>query len=545
MENKKLTALFFAFTLFFFGPLEIYFSVYEEVWFGIEHIAGLVLLLFVSGFAGMLLLLTAIGKWMKKSASYLGALIFGLVCAAYLQGNFLPSSFGSMDGEAVDWSSFVFETILSVGVWLAILLLVLFLRYKTGNERFAAASRVVMICILLVQAVTLGTLCLTTEGLKSKDAAAFSDKNEFDYSSEENIAILVLDMYDSGVFQAILEESGNEKYMEALDGFTYYPDTVGAYGATNCAIPQLLTGKGYQKGEQWEEYLAEAYNDAPFLHALREREYDINIYTNEVIPSQQAEALSVSNYLSKEEAKVEVSSKTKMLELLGKLVGIRYLPQPLKRYCWFYTAEFWDIRDVPYENSLYSLENAKFNGRIDSLNTDAENKTFHFYHVEGTHAPCYYNENFEKTDIDLSQEGREGMLQNGKGLLVVVGRFLEKLQEEGIYDKTAIVIMADHGGRFSGEYVVEQYDRANPLFLVKGFGERHPLAVSAAAVSYEDLQTGFLKLLDGEKGEKILPEEAFTENRKRCFTNTVNFQSYVTEGKADDLQGFQALDGAE
>lgn len=254
-------------------------------------------------------------------------------------------------------------------------------------KKIKACCKVVMICILLVQIVTLGTLCITTDGLKSKNSAAFSDKNEFVYSDDENVIVLVLDMYDSQVFQAIYEEEGNEKYLNAFDGFTYYPDTLGMYSSTYCAIPHILTGEKYLGDIEMEEYVNITYQTAPLFAELQKENYDINIYTNEAVPTAEEAYGMISNYLSKEESSVSVSSKRKMLTYIGKLVGIRYLPQPLKKYCWFYSSELWDVRTVNYEDKLYSLNNYTFEHDINEMVIASDNNTFHFYHIEGVHPP--------------------------------------------------------------------------------------------------------------------------------------------------------------
>lgn len=112
-----LLALFFSFTLFFFGPLEIYFSIYEDVWFDITHIAGLIFLLFGSSFIGAYVVLLLVNRFWNKGYPWITAFMAGTVTAAYVQGNFLPSSFGKMDGGAVNWSNFVWENLLSLAVW--------------------------------------------------------------------------------------------------------------------------------------------------------------------------------------------------------------------------------------------------------------------------------------------------------------------------------------------------------------------------------------------------------------------------------------------
>ena len=172
------------------------------------------------------------------------------------------------------------------------------------------------------------------------------------------------------------------------------------------------------------------------------------------------------------------------------------------------------------------------------MTADYDKNMFHFHHIEGTHAPCYYDENFIKTDVDLSQEGQSGMIKNGKGMLVVVDHFLSKLKELGIYDNCAVIIMADHGGRFRNEGIEGDVDRANPLLLVKGFGEVHPLQMSLQSISYDDLQDAFIRLINGMSGSDVFTEYTANE-RKRYFISTASFREYYTLQHASDELKFK------
>jgi len=534
-----LVSLFFSFTLCFFGPLELYFSIYQDVWFGINHIFMLVVLTFIVAFTGVFIFLTIGNRISGKLHIIISTLIFSLTLAAYIQGNYLPSDFGTMNGEAVDWSSFGSETVVSVLFWITVVAGCLVLCKRIKADKFRAGARVVMICIILVQIVTLVTLCFTTEGLKSKNTAAFLDRNEYSYSSNDNVIILLIDMYDSQVFQTIYDEKENELYYDMLDGFTYYPDTVGAYSLTFCAVPHILTGEKYLNEGGMETYLNTAYQKSPLLNKLLDEQYEINIYTNEAVPTDKEAYKMISNYLPEEESSVYVSSKRRLLSYLYRLVGIRYLPQPLKRYCWFYSAELQELRQVDYEDNLYFLDNFIFESGIDDFKIATDTNTFHFYHIDGMHSPCYFDEHFERTETDISVEGRSGTIRNGKGMLLLVRELISQLKKEEIYDNSAIVIMADHGGRFSTELKETGVNSANPLLLIKGFEESHPLEISSKAISYDDLQKAFLQLIDGQQGENVFSEVPTEEKRKRYFINASSFAEYYTTGHAYDIQSFK------
>ena len=53
------------------------------------------------------------------------------------------------------------------------------------------------------------------------------------------------------------------------------------------------------------------------------------------------------------------------------------------------------------------------------------------------------------------------MIKQAKGALYIVEEYINQLKKSGIYDKTTIIIIADHGS-----VNLEQ----NPLFLIKEYG---------------------------------------------------------------------------
>ncbi len=66
---------------------------------------------------------------------------------------------------------------------------------------------------------------------------------------------------------------------------------------------------------------------------------------------------------------------------------------------------------------------------------------------------------------------------------------------------------------FDPQTEVSAYDRQNPLFLVKGVGESHPLQTSLVPAAYEDLQDAYVRLMDGAAGDAIFPyQEGEKEN---------------------------------
>ncbi|MGN0157334.1 MAG: sulfatase-like hydrolase/transferase [Lachnospiraceae bacterium] len=211
--------------------------------------------------------------------------------------------------------------------------------------------------------------------------------------------------------------------------------------------------------------------------------------------------------------KLSVSSHRRLLGYLYKLVGFRYLPQPLKEICWFYSDDMDDLKCLEYlENTAetndvfeaYDWSNRLFYESIENLTAADKQDTFHFYHIKGLHVVRNLDKDFNDAE-DVSLE------ETARAMFKMLNRYFDKMKAEGIYDNSVIIIMADHGAI--------EYPGGNqklcPLLLVKGIGEEHDFTVSDSPVSYADLQKGYHNLLNGTNPDNIF--EVQDENCIRYF----------------------------
>ena len=100
--------------------------------------------------------------------------------------------------------------------------------------------------------------------------------------------------------------------------------------------------------------------------------------------------------------------------------------------------------------------------------------------------------------------------------------------------------MGDHG--FDPQNEVSAYDRQNPLFLVKGVGESHPLQTSLVPAAYEDLQDAYVRLMDGAAGDAIFPyQEGEKRERRYIFYENTEHVMYewLQTGPAWDFNAYR------
>ena len=120
--------------------------------------------------------------------------------------------------------------------------------------------------------------------------------------------------------------------------------------------------------------------------------------------------------------------------------------------------------------------------------------------------------------------------------MTIVAAYLEKLKEADSYDNSVIIIMSDHGYDEEG---TEEYGRQNPLLMIKGRNEHHDMQISQAPISYDDLQSAYMRLLDGAKGDEVFD---WKEGDKRdlrflfyWYLDEDHMTEYIQTGEASDL----------
>lgn len=526
----------FGFTFFVFAPFEFYMTNNGDLWFSIYDFGGYLLIAFVV----YVLFIYIISKLFVKSIAIqlLSFILFLLTIDLYIQGNFLRTDYGQLDGQPIVWSEYAKSGIISIVVLVVILLSGFVAYIKCNRSRLFQIAKIVSICIVLVQVVTLSTLLFSKGALDNGDRYVVTDRNEWTYSPTDNFVIMILDSYDSRVFDELYKDGFKEEFEDTFKDFTYYRNTVDSFSLTDFSVPQIVTGTKYLNQSTYGEYLEDGYTTSPILNELEKKNYELNVYVKTNIPQGEVTA-RISNW-SKQT--VGVSSHKRLLIHLYKLVGFRYLPQQLKQLSWTYTEAIDDVQTIDMDDNLIEWANWYFRDNIANINVNAERPTLHLFHLKGIHVPRNYDSAFNPVSKEVD------LWESAKGVNLMLAEYLDKLKELGIYDNANIVILADHA---ANEYENSEFKQC-PILLVKGMNESHDFIIDEQPVSYDDLQTGFVNLSNGHT-DNIFNISTDDVNRPRYhyettwLTRTISndeknndFVEYVINAHAFETDKFKA-----
>ena len=458
------------------------------------------------------------------------ALVLGGIgyCIAYVHGMFLVGNLPPLDGTDFSWSDYHKEAVISLIVCAVIavifILLVRFLHMKKTRKVIAGLS-LFFTAILVVTGVTVG---ITNNGFQRKPLMAVTKNNEFQMSSDTNMVIFLMDAVDSKAFRQLLDGDDPE-YAQTLADFTYYPNTVGAYSFTEHSIPYILTGQWFENQEPFEDYTAQAMAASPLLNRLKAEHYRIGMYEEDLRCTEEQAA----EFENVEKTTLRFTSFSAIAKEELKLVWFKYAPYLLKRAVHVDMNRFTMIVEPVSDSELYHYVNWDFypdaqNAQI----TTVSDKVFKFIHIEGAHVPLRYSK-----DVTIIGSDQGTYDQNLQASMTVLKQYLDDLKAAGVYNNTAIVVMADHG--YWTYWDDKLLGRSNPLLAVKGVGESHEMKISEAPISYEDLQECFSRLLDGDASDQVFDAKEGDQRIRRYLSYNYLEEGHIVEyeqkGYATDL----------
>ncbi len=494
-----------SFILFIYAPFEMFFLNKTNFWFDFYTMIGIELVLFILG-VGIITLIEYV-SFKIHPIVYKIIYCFGIICffSFYIEGNFLSKDLPLLDGREIDWNSLSVHRIYSIVTILvlvvAVVVLIKIFKYEKAQNYLKYAVMFVSGMLL----ITLVTISIQNKGFEKKSRLVINKEGEFNYSDKQNIIVLILDAVDQDVFEEVKEN--HPEYSEVFSDFTNYTNMVSTYTQTEQSVSYLMTGVFYEgkPGDSFPAYVTKEFDESVFFEDLQNRGYRIGYYEQDNFPYSSVKVLEFDNVAMGRPMKMDMAS---YFRGWIKLIGFRYAPFDLKKHFKLSYREFLTSDDsAKYDNSFIDYNDVFRDDVISSDFTITEDKYFKLYHIEGAHIPFEYDAMANRVGNTTYQECIEASFY-------VAGEFINRLKEEGVYDNSAIIIMADHG--FSLEDIEE--DRLHPVFFVKGIDEHHDiLQTNDAPLSFEDFNLIIDRLDEGKSSLEITDWKEGDERDRKCY----------------------------
>lgn len=474
---KSISASFLAsYAIIILMPFSFIFYNAENLVLNIQNLYPFIIY-FIFGSVFFVALLLSTRKFFKVDLSPVYAAIFlYLFIASWI----VPNSTGILDGlRDSQVFSFNKDTLYQIGKVFIINSAIIFIYYK--NRKFF--KDMVMIC--LIGSFLLVIYTTTNFKYETEIEAKTETTKLADFSFNKNIIVISFDAIQGDIMDDIFR--GDPSLLNGFDGFTFFPNTTGAAPNTARSIFLTLTGS------------IPPLKDTTKAWVLENKE--------KLLPS-----------ILANEGKYRVSAYGPATMIGGVLCRHILMPESCFAYDSFfeqygsrYNSDFKKINDSIFYSALrilpaylVNVANSFINrvlisdglamathdkgklgmGRpyyeylqlVENLNARLASPVFTFQHYVFTHEPVTFDASCSYTNSENTAQDIESAKEQSLCVISLMKRTISKLKKLGIYDKSMILFMSDHGmsARFNPDSNINfggfmPAARYNTFLMVKDF----------------------------------------------------------------------------
>lgn len=408
---------------------------------------------------------------------------------------------------------------------------------------FIAAKKrripILNICILSIVIAETGLGVMKTTYIKKSFAvhaknhekniveSSLSDKIEKIYHlsrNKNNIIVLFLDRAINSYFPKFLDEYPDKK--EAFSGFVYFPNTLSFSTHTSLASPAMMGGYEYTPSEintRKNELLREKHNEAILMlpKIFMDAGYSVTVtdppwcnyaHEQDLTPFEKYPQMKAYSTFGKytdlyfkeigmKGGVVNNDADKVCRKEIRNFIVLQSLYPPLRSTFYRLCTSFDQRDDRNYYNifsSLYYLDK--------QTDFTSEINNYLFIDSDTPHEP----HNLTSDLLKISEEKvsfEQSHYKVNAAALNQVSKFLNYLKDNGVYDNTRIIIVADHGAGLNTD-TFRDFEKPevpayyNPLLLFKDFNSNGELKSDYAFMTNAD--TPFLATKNiVEQGKKL------------------------------------------
>lgn len=529
-------ALLLALNLFLFGPFFIYVGNITE--FDVS-LAGLLVcsILPVVVLLSTLCLLAACLPRVLRTI-YIAALT-AVAILTWIQGNILSWDYGVLGKGAIEWSLYTREHWIDAIAWVALFLILLIL-----HRRIRPFARTGCFLLIVIQTIALITTGMRTPGILKSTTNAMPSREIFEFSSKLNVIHVILDELQSSVFQEIVESDSTLK--PSMLGFTSFQNTLGSFPTTVMSIPAIVSTKVYSNSIPIKDFLDNVYPKTTIANCLKDNGFTVDIAVPTGLDWHKTGrwshffSIPVPYGVTGAERRRDASRFVRQISLFraspgfmkrfissGKIASKPSANNPNERMQWealrhFSNRDF--LQDLTKKMTVTNVA-----------------PTYKFVHLSTTHWPAVLNSEGKYAGKILDWTWPNLKTQAKYGVADVLA-FFRRLQELGIYDKSLIILQADHGywkipdstnniqlrntdiqlhgyAFDNKERFAEMVCSALPLLAIKPPGATAPFSYSTAPATLTDLPATICSILNippAFRGRSVFEINA-ADTRERTF----------------------------
>lgn len=515
-------------TVCFFGPFELYGANINEFSFSLGDFLPLCLAISVAVGAVLFAVLMLLNG---RAYDIAAAVILWITVMLFVQRHYLNMGVDSLAGDGTGVAELdPWAIALCTALWIvtgaAAIFAVVWFKKKNIAPVFVGTA-VVLIAILAIQVVGFASVSLTTKdiytpildregstngGSSTGEPMVLTYENMGELSGGKNVVFFLVDRFDSNYYEQKVKQ--DSKFFDKLDGFTYFSDYTSLYCRTYPAVASILTGKDhdYFTNESKADKFAKFYSDGGKLAELKNKGYNINLYTEDGYVYTDAAVMDgyVDNTSGVDEYYVDNSGA--LAYDMVRFSLSQFLPHVAKDLAGYLSTPSINshaVYETPGDMFMVNEEaTADLKGRLEDTEfskVDGEGQ-FTFIHLYGCH-------NTKQTHIENINETFD-----------LIYYYIDQMKSMGVYDDATIIITGDHAAALSDSKMIGEASknddgtRVTAMFFKKAGESGVALKTSAAQVSQDELWDTIFEsegLTDLKTGESFfdIPEGVDRERR--------------------------------
>ena len=522
---------FFCFTLLVYGPLKLYVSGNDEMWFSFRSLLTPVIVMALIGMVlGTAILSLPPGKFHKA----LCCLAFGVGLGLYIQCGFFNISYGSgvLDGSQIAWKDYTTYGAIDSAMWAACIAMpfALFMVFKRSWRH------IIMVAAAFILILQIGGLAIDIyQNQSSLDKLSHEVTAEgiYELSEDDNTLVFVMSSMDSSYYESY--KKAHPEAVKELEGFTEYENAVATGVDSMVSFPSMLTGEVYKKDIKYTEYIDNMWKDNSVYDLLSKNGTDVRIFCDDLYFGNGA-VRKIGNVVDRAQ---DSDSYRIITMMIYKYTLYKSLPHYLKRFFWMNLNYY--SNNYKSNNTYTAYGDDKLFGDYDANGgftyTDRYKSAVRIYHLQGAKAPYRFDSEGKKSK---SATTRDEQIEGEFGCIL---RMIEDLKRSGKYENARIIIAADNGAAELGQHAT---------LLYKDKGETEGYAVSDAPVSLFDLPATLASTVTDNysaygTGKTFKDAEDASRNRRRYFYRSTGsnadsrIEEYMTTPSPDAQNGLRLL----
>lgn len=508
------TAALFCFTLLVYGPLSLYVTGNDEMWFSFRSLLSPVIIVSLIGFVVMTLLLS-----LPKGAIHkiLCCLVFGISLGLYIQCSFFNISYGSgvLDGSQIAWMDYTTYGAIDSAMWAACLAMP-FALFMVFKRSWRHVLMVAAVFIIFTQIAGLSLDLYKNQNSLDKLSHEVTTDGIYELSDQDNTLVFVLSSMDQSYYDEYKKD--HPELEKQLSSFTEYTNATATGSDSLVSVPAMLTGEVYKKDVKYTEYINGAWNANNTFDVLQKHYADTRIFTDDKYFGNAA-VRKVDNISdrAKDKDAYKVIGSTMYRYTLYKAV-----PHYLKQLFWMSLSDYSSFKS----NNTYNPDaDDKFFADYDKAEgftySDKYPSAVRIYNLKGAEAPYRLTSNGEKDPDGTSRK------EQIEGEFTYILKMIGDLKDHGKFEDARIIITADNGNEDINQH---------PMLLYKDKNAINVYRTSEAPVSLFDLPATLASTVTKDykkigSGTSFKDAEKASEKRERYFYRSVgsNAQSRIEE----------------